>query len=54
MTPPPAVVVLETASADAVTQDATARVEGELRAAGFRVAVLPLDPSSVRACVETA
>ncbi len=54
MTPPPAVVVLETAGADAVTQDATARVEGELRAAGFRVAVLPLDASSVRESVETA
>jgi hypothetical protein len=54
MNPPPAVVVLEAAGADAVTQDATARVEGELRAAGFRVAVLPLDASAVRESVETS
>jgi hypothetical protein len=54
MNPPPAVVVLETAGADAVTQDATARVEGELRAAGFRVAVLPLDAGAVRESVETS
>jgi hypothetical protein len=54
MNPPPAVVVLEAPGADAVTQDATARVEGELRAAGFRVAVLPLDAGSVRESVETS
>lgn len=53
------VVVLRSADSDAVTTEATARVQGELGAAGFRVAVLPFspsaqDPDSARHAVETA
>jgi hypothetical protein len=53
------VVVLRGAGSDAVTTEATARVQGELGAAGFRVAVVPfapssLDPDSARRAVETA
>jgi hypothetical protein len=53
------VVVLRSVNSDAVTTEATARVEGELGAAGFHVAVLPLPPSpldsdSARQAVETA
>ncbi len=53
------VVVLRGGGSDPVTTEASARVEGELGAAGFRVAVLPLPPSpidsdSARHLVETA
>jgi hypothetical protein len=53
------VVVLRSAGSDPVTTEATARVQGELGAAGFRVAVVPftlssLDPDAARRAVETA
>jgi hypothetical protein len=48
------VVVLRAAGADEVTTEATARVEGELGAAGFHVVVLPLTSELARSEVETA
>jgi hypothetical protein len=53
------VVVLRNPGSDPVTTEATARVQGELGAAGFRVAVVPFavstqDPDTVRRAVETA
>jgi hypothetical protein len=52
--PSPTVLVLRAASSDEVTTEATARVEGELRAAGFHVVVLPLASELARGEVETA
>ncbi|MCL2448803.1 MAG: hypothetical protein FWD17_07650 [Polyangiaceae bacterium] len=48
------VVVLRAPSADDVTGEATARVQGELAAAGFHVVVLPPADPEMRADVETA
>ncbi|HVY38280.1 MAG TPA: hypothetical protein VHM31_10095 [Polyangia bacterium] len=48
------VVLLRPPLADAVTSDATARVRGELTAAGFEVTVVPQDPQlEIRAALET-
>jgi hypothetical protein len=47
-------LVLHAASSDEVTTEATARVEGELRAAGFHVVVLPIASELARGEVETA
>jgi hypothetical protein len=48
------VVVLRAPSSDEVTTEASARVEGELGAAGFHVVVLPLASELARSEVETA
>jgi hypothetical protein len=48
------VVVLRAPHADEVTAEATARVQGELGAAGFHVVVLPVASESARTEVETA
>jgi hypothetical protein len=48
------VVVLRAPNADEVTAEATARVQGELGAAGFHVVVLPVASESARTDVETA
>ena len=47
-------MVLRSPASDEVTTEATARVQGELAAAGFRVAVLALDEGDVRREVEAA
>jgi len=48
------VVLLRPPTADAVTSDATARVRGELTAAGFEVTVIPQDPQlDIRGALET-
>jgi hypothetical protein len=50
----PTVVVLRVPSSDPVTAEATARVQGELGAAGFHVVVAAAAASAARADVETA
>lgn len=51
---PHTVVVLRTVGSDDVTREATARVQGELGAAGFRVAVVSVQSDHARSDVETA
>jgi hypothetical protein len=51
---PPTVVVLTSDRTDPVTLEASARVQGELSAAGFRVAVVPVGSAGARAEIETA
>lgn len=48
------VVVLQMRSTDEVTTEASARVQGELEAAGFRVVLLPSDRANAEHDVETA
>jgi hypothetical protein len=48
------VVVLRPAKSDPVTTEAMARVQGELKAAGFEVAVLPLHDDDARHDLESA
>jgi hypothetical protein len=52
--PAPTVVLLRGAAPDEVTTEATARVRGELKAAGFEVAVLALSGGDARRDLETA
>jgi len=52
--PPRTVVVLQVPSADDVTTEARTRVEGELRAAGFRVSLLKSTREAAPRDVETA
>jgi hypothetical protein len=52
--PPRTVVVLQVPSTDAVTTEARTRVQGELKAAGFHVVLLPSDRATAAADVETA
>jgi hypothetical protein len=51
--PPPTVVVLRAPSADPVAGEATARVEGELGAAGFHVVVMAVGAEAARRDIET-
>jgi hypothetical protein len=53
-TPVPTVVILRPAASDEVTTEAVARVRGELKAAGFEVAMLPLSSDDPRHDLETA
>jgi hypothetical protein len=48
------VIVLKTSDADPVAAEATARVQGELGAAGFHVVVLPVAADSASSKVKTA
>ena len=48
------VIVLRPPNADAVATEASARVQGELGAAGFHVVVLPVPADAARAQVKTA
>jgi hypothetical protein len=50
----PTVVILRPAASDEVTTEAVARVKGELKAAGFEVAMLPLSSDDPRRDLETA
>jgi hypothetical protein len=53
--PPPAtVVLLSPATSDAVTAEAMARVRGELKAAGFEVAIIPFTGDVAKRDLETA
>jgi hypothetical protein len=52
--PTPTVVLLRGSAPDEVTTEATARVKGELKAAGFDVAVFALSGSDARRDLETA
>jgi hypothetical protein len=52
--PPPTVVILGPESSDDVTTQAMARVNGELKAAGFEVVILPLSGGDPRRDLETA
>jgi hypothetical protein len=53
-TPPPTVVLLRGEAPDEVTTEAMARVKGELKAAGFDVAVVALSGDDARHDLETA
>jgi hypothetical protein len=50
----PTVVILRPGASDEVTTEAVARVRGELKAAGFEVAMLPLSSNDPRHDLETA
>lgn len=51
---PPTVVLLRLPTADEVTIEAMARVDGELKAAGFEVAVVPVRGDDVKRDLETS
>jgi hypothetical protein len=52
--PVPTVVLLRPTTSDEVTTEAMARVKGELKAAGFEVAVLPMSSDDAKRDLETA